>query len=86
MSSPIKVNSNTIELTVHTSCNCVINLLCVNMLPKIGMFQQVDFEKKWRKINNIDHHLLFPSLSPLSTVETMLEIVSIMKMLGLATF
>ena len=37
MSCPIKVNSNTIELTVHTSCYCVLDLLCVNtdflMLP-----------------------------------------------------
>ena len=29
MSCPIKVNSNTIELTVHTSCYCVLDLLCV---------------------------------------------------------
>ena len=28
MSCPIKVNSNTIELTVHTSCYCVLDLLC----------------------------------------------------------
>ena len=26
---PIKVNSNKIELTVHSSCYCVLNLLCV---------------------------------------------------------
>ena len=26
---PIKFNSNTIELTVHTSCYCVSDLLCV---------------------------------------------------------
>ena len=25
----IKVNSNTIELNVHTSCDCVLDLLCV---------------------------------------------------------
>ena len=29
MSCPIKVNSNTIELTVHTSCYCILNLICV---------------------------------------------------------
>ena len=35
MSCPIKVNGNTIELTVHTSCYCVLDLLCVNRMPKI---------------------------------------------------
>ena len=29
MSRPLKVNSNTIELTVHTSCYSILNLLCV---------------------------------------------------------
>ena len=29
MSCPIKVNSNTIELIVHTSCYCILDLLCV---------------------------------------------------------
>ena len=29
---PIKVNSNTIELTVHTSCYWVLDLLCVIIL------------------------------------------------------
>ena len=29
MLCPIKVKSNTIELTVHTSCYCVWDLLCV---------------------------------------------------------
>ena len=29
MLCPIKVNSNTIELRVHTSCYCVLDLLCV---------------------------------------------------------
>ena len=29
MSCPIKVDSNTIELTVHTSCYCVLDLLWV---------------------------------------------------------
>ena len=29
MSCPVKVNSNTIELKVHTSCYCVLDLLVV---------------------------------------------------------
>ena len=32
MSCYIKVNSNTIELTVHTFCYCILDLLCVNSL------------------------------------------------------
>ena len=32
MSCPIKANSNTIELTVRTSCCCVLYLLCVTLL------------------------------------------------------
>ena len=32
MLCPIKVNSETIELTVHTSCYSVLDLLCVNLL------------------------------------------------------
>ena len=32
MSCLIKVNSNTIELTVHTSCYCISDLLCVTAL------------------------------------------------------
>ena len=35
MSCPIKVNINTIELTVHTSCNCVLDLLCVNCIESV---------------------------------------------------
>ena len=31
MLCPIKVNSNTIELTAHTSCYCVLDLLCVTL-------------------------------------------------------
>ena len=31
MSCPIKEDSNKIELTVHTSCYCVSNLLCVTI-------------------------------------------------------
>ena len=29
MLCPMKVNSNTIELTVHTSCYCILDLHCV---------------------------------------------------------
>ena len=32
MPCPIKVNSNTIELTVHTSTYCLLDLLCVTLL------------------------------------------------------
>ena len=28
MSCPIKVNSNTIELIMHNSCHCVLDLRC----------------------------------------------------------
>ena len=31
MLSPIKVNSNTIELIMNTSCDCVLDLLCYNL-------------------------------------------------------
>ena len=34
MSCPIKVNSDTIELTANTSCYCILDLLCVNC-PKL---------------------------------------------------
>ena len=30
MLCPVKVNSNTFELTVYTSCYWVLDLLCVN--------------------------------------------------------
>ena len=33
---PIKVNSNTIELTVQTSSYCALDLLCVTLVPKFG--------------------------------------------------
>ena len=33
MVCPIKVSSNTIKLTVHTSCHCVLDLLCVTCNP-----------------------------------------------------
>ena len=32
VSCTIKVNSNTIELTMHTSCYCVLDLLCVKIV------------------------------------------------------
>ena len=36
---PMKSNSNTIELTVHTSCIGVLDLLCVNIMFGKGYFQ-----------------------------------------------
>ena len=39
MLCPVKVNSNTIELTLHTSCYCVLDLVCVintNLLTKLN--------------------------------------------------
>ena len=45
MSCPIQVNSNTIELTVHDSCYCALDLkLCVtlNCLP---LLQKYNFTK-----------------------------------------
>ena len=32
MLCPIKVNSKTIELTLHTYCYCVLHSLCVNRI------------------------------------------------------
>ena len=32
MLCPIEVNSNTIGLTVHTSCYCILDLLCFNKM------------------------------------------------------
>ena len=31
LSCPIKNNGNTIELAVHTSCYCILDLLCVKI-------------------------------------------------------
>ena len=45
MSCPIKVNSKTIELTVHTFCNCVLDLGCV-------------FWIKCNLTDSIFHHIL----------------------------
>ena len=38
-SCPIKVNSNTTELTVHTSCYCILDSLCVNCIQLMGFLQ-----------------------------------------------
>ena len=46
MSFPIKVNSNTIELTVHTSCYCVLDLLCVTM-PKCDASSLIALRNLW---------------------------------------
>ena len=36
MLCPIKVNSNPIELSVHTSCYCVLDLVCVTIHQTIN--------------------------------------------------
>ena len=51
MSCPIKVNSNTIELTVRTSCYCILDLFCVTAL--MCHTQQTNYgnmEQKMREI------------------------------------
>ena len=40
MSCPIKVNSNTIELTVLTACYWVLDLLCVKCTTYFSLNQQ----------------------------------------------
>ena len=45
MLCPIKVNSNTIELTVNT-CYCVLDLLCVICNPETGHNQYQSCERK----------------------------------------
>ena len=47
---PIKVNSNTIEVTMHTSCYCVLDLLCVKMPPCKGA--NIQKQKQRRKQKN----------------------------------
>ena len=56
MVCPIKVKSNTIELTVHTSCYFILDLLCVKVsqngvlktldLPENLQFSLSLFQKK----------------------------------------
>ena len=36
---PFKVNSNTIELIVHTPCCCVLDLLCLKMIDSASPIQ-----------------------------------------------
>ena len=38
MLCPIKVNINKIELKVHTSCYCVLDLLCVTITKRQNKF------------------------------------------------
>ena len=40
MSCPIKLNSTTTELTVHTYCYCDSDLLCVERLGNTGIARQ----------------------------------------------
>ena len=44
MLCPIKVNSNTIELTVHLSCYCVLDL------PVLIMFKNIKKMKSYEAI------------------------------------
>ena len=46
---PIKGNSNTIELTVHTSCYCILDLLCVSNLILIPPRYSKDSKKMYPK-------------------------------------
>ena len=49
MSCPFKVNSNTIELSVHTSCYCVLDLLCVQGKNLVTLFY-IDVFKSFQPI------------------------------------
>ena len=49
LSCIIKVNCNTIELTVHTSCYCVLELLCINV--KNG---QIYFILAWKIFKHME--------------------------------
>ena len=49
MLCPIKVNSNTIELTVHTSFNCNLDLLYIksnSIHPRQGVVQKVSVKPR----------------------------------------
>ena len=37
----IKANTNTIDLTVHTSWYCILDLLCVNLLIRSTIYTTV---------------------------------------------
>ena len=53
MFCPIKVNSNTIELAVHTSCCCILDLLCatsINISFEINLFFVQDSESKTKDL------------------------------------
>ena len=45
MPCPIKVNSDTLELTVHTSCYCVLDLLWVSNFD-VSIFRPNVFKLK----------------------------------------
>ena len=47
-------NSNTIELIVHTSCYCILDLLCVNRYVRSGWWKVVcDAGGGWRVVHII---------------------------------
>ena len=54
MLCPIKVNSNTIELTMHTSCYCVLELLCVKVdyLP-LEVFTLLKLSQTKKKVKTL---------------------------------
>ena len=73
MLCPIKVNSNTIELTVHTSCYCVLDLLCVTSLS-LKKMEALPFlvlrlgKKKANTTNAYTHPLLFTMFEGLASI------------------
>ena len=73
----MKVNSNTIELTVNTSCYCVLDLLCIKIFENLGVVQfdelslklhchnflQVKLTSAHRKSINLGSSLIFFQMS-----------------------
>ena len=75
MLCPIKVNSNTIELAVHTSCYCILDLLCATMINRaftnylchihsINVFHL--FSVLWQTLAT-SFTVLFPQMWPVTT-------------------
>ena len=70
MLSPIKVNSNTIELIVHTACYPVLDLLCyIPKTKKIARYVQ----NLQKKICPIEIHVLAMSQTNQGKAETKSE-------------
>ena len=66
MSSPIKVNTNTIELIVQTSCYCVLDLLCVTWSSGLEPLAQNNYYKADKGQGLRSRKLFFTSSLPLS--------------------